>query len=107
MNNLSGYRSSPLLHRGRSLAAFADLCNRTDATPACFTDGDTDQVDQFFVPKLTDTLHKVREMGTPILPGCLAINRGGRAVKEIELCLGACWHAYDVVREPRANKADI
>ena len=46
-------------------------------------------------------------MGTPILSGCLATNRGGRSVKEIELCLGVGWHGYDVVREPGVNKADI
>ena len=43
------------------------------------------QVDKFFVLKLTDTLHEVREMGTPLLLGCLATNRGGWSVEEIEL----------------------
>ena len=45
-------------------------------------------------------------MRPPLLAGCLATDRGGWPVEEIELCLGVGWHGYDVVREPGLSKAE-
>jgi hypothetical protein len=59
-----------LRHRIRSPAAVACLWNQTNSAPPCLANGDTDQVNQFFVLKLADALHEVRQMRPPLLAGC-------------------------------------
>jgi len=59
-----------LRHWIRSPAAVACLWNQTNSAPPCLANGDTDQVNQFFVLKLAHALYEVGELRPPLLTRC-------------------------------------
>jgi len=46
------------------------LTAETNSAPPCFANGDTDQVNQFFVFKLAHALYEVKKMRPPLLARC-------------------------------------
>jgi hypothetical protein len=72
-----------------SLAAVAGRWNQINSAPPRLANGDTDQVNQFAILKLADTLHEVGELRPPSRTRCSGTFQGGWSVEKGELCLGA------------------